>query len=406
MWVPLSVALVTLGSLTLSLTWQMLTHVRLLRRPSPPSAGNLPPISILKPIKGVSAGLWDNLRAIALQSYPNFELVIGIQSPRDPAVQLVRTFMAEHPEVRILLHVGGPARGLNPKVNNLKNMLALAQHQYLLISDADVRPGPNYLRTIAREATAPGVGLVHSLLVSTGERRLGALLESVQMNTWVAAAVCGADQAGHSCVIGKSILLRRSVLELLGGFKRVQDVLAEDYLLGKLVRDAGYEVRLSTYPLPTACPDRRLAEFLNRHLRWAQMRRWIAPGTYFLELFANPICWLVLCVGLSLLMAPGALTNWPGELGALALLTVITKCVGDELVARQLRREGLGLAGLLLIPLKDLLVGALWVIGAARRTVAWRGTYMWIGPESSLHPLPGAQEADFLVEPHGWVDER
>lgn len=399
-------ALFTLGSLSLTVAWQAMTHLRLLKgRTLPTGTGTLPPISVLKPIKGVSPGLWDNLRAFTLQEYPEFELIIGIQSSSDPAVRLVKAFIAEHPTAPIVLRVGGGTQGLNPKVNNLRHMLRAARYEYLLISDADVRPGRHYLKVIAREATGSNAGLVHNLLVADGERRLGSLLESVQMNTWVASAVCGADQVGHSCVIGKSILMPRAVLERIGGFERVQDVLAEDYLLGKLVHDAGFPVRLSTYALPTTNPERKLAEFLNRHLRWAQMRRRIAPGTYVMELLANPIWCMVVCLGCGVFLLPTLAAIWQYELFALALVTLAVKCIGDELIARQVRRRGVGIRGLFLIPAKDLIVGALWVIGAVRRTVAWRGSYMLIGPESSLHPLPQTQVPHFAIEQQELVDE-
>lgn len=221
----------TLLSLLVLGTIQLIALMRMrsLRRRRPDSGRPLPPISILKPIKGLDPELRPNLEALLAQDYPEYEVLFAVKDPDDPVIPVLRELIRNHPGAPLRLFVGATGPGMNPKVKSLGYVARYARHEHLLISDADVRPPPDYLSTLASEL-GEGVGLVHSLLLGTGERRLGSVLESLHMNSFVAASLCGADWIGHSCVVGKSMLFSRRDLAEIGGFAAVENVLAEDYL--------------------------------------------------------------------------------------------------------------------------------------------------------------------------------
>lgn len=381
----ITLVVLVLGLVALIFTWSCELCVVITRRKHKNVDDDLPAISVLKPLKGADEDLYDNLVSFAMQDYPCFELVFACEEISDPALSVVRRLQAAFPKVAIAVVAGGKPIGYNPKINNLSQAATAARHDHLLISDADVRVDPNYLRALAAELTDSSVGLVSNPIVGVGEQSLGSALDNLHLNTFVLASVCAAPVfARHACVVGKSMLFRQSDLARLGGWAKIKDVLAEDYVLGQLYQQAGYRVALSSYAIRAVNRRRSIADFARRHVRWGQMRRKLAGPLYWLEPMMLPSAWLALAMGLILAQQPS------GSLQA-ALAVASTACMlrllGNLLLLRTLRGQLPGLTTWVLAPLKDLLVVGLWLFAAVDATVNWRGNRFRIGAGSTLSPL-------------------
>jgi ceramide glucosyltransferase len=335
-------------------------------REPPAVARSKPPISILKPLCGLDDSLEANLAVFAQLNYPEYEVVLGLRSARDPAWQVACSAARRWPgRFRVVLQRGEP--GLNPKVNQLVTLAWAARHDILVVSDSNVRVSPGYLDEIAALLEDERVGLVTHPIVGVGEARLGSLLDHLHLTSCITPAVLAAGRlAGRDIVVGKSMALRRADLRALGGFEVVKDVLAEDYVMGRMVSGLlGKRVELGRQPVQNVSEHRTLSEFVARYRRWGVLQRQSAgPLVYACGALLNPVL---------LAAAATAVACTPSALAALAGACAV-KTALDGVAARTLRAGGFPLRQLALVPFKDLVFGAVWAFCFVRRDVAWRGT--------------------------------
>ena len=363
-------------------------QARQLRSAAPATCGAAMPVSVLKPMKGVDARLEANLETFFRLDYPCYELVFGVSEPADPALEVARRVAGRHPQVAARFVAGGRPVGHNPKVNNLASMLRTARHELLLISDSNVAVGGDYLQVMVDQLEQPGVGLVTSFIRGTAGRGLGGALESLQLNTFVMGGIAAADSLlRRVAAVGKSMLLRRSDLERIGGFAELGRYLAEDQVCGEAIQALGRRVVVSPRPVDNVLGSLSLRGFTSRHLRWARIRRRIAPLGYAAELLANPLPPALLLAALE-----------PGR--ATAILAATTLGVTSALALGLERRLGIHRRALLypgLELLRALLVAILWPVPFVSSTVDWRGQRFRVGPRTLLEPL--ADPPALLPEP-------
>ena len=334
-----------------------------------------PPVSVLKPLCGADDSLEANLESFFVQDYPDFELVFGVKGGNDPAVEVVRKLKKRHPRVRCRLAIHEGGRGLNPKVDNLRAMIEAGTHDLhdlVVISDSNVCVRPDYLNAMVAHMDGERVGLVTSPIVGVGERSLGATLENLQLAGTIGGSVAASSLLGRTLVVGKSMMFRRSIFERLGGFSSVANLLAEDYVIGRMFRQAGFDVRLCPAPILNVVERGTLSTFVRRHLRWSMLRVRLKPLMYPLEPLTNPMFLALaapfLCAGV-----------WPVLLGAALSMS------RDGLSWLRLRGHKGLLAALPLSPLKDLLQLAIWAAAPFCRHVGWRGNRLRLSAGTRLY---------------------
>jgi ceramide glucosyltransferase len=282
-----------------------------------------------------------------------------------------------HPDREISIVVSSGREGLNPKVSNMIPGYDVARHPFVMISDSNVAPRRGYLREAASHFRNPAVGMVTHLVRGVGAKTLGARLESQHLNSFILPSVCILDRVfSMPCVVGKSMLIKRSDLDALGGLRGVKDFLAEDYVLGERFHKAGRKVVVSSRPVDTVNVYRTFREFLARHARWNRMRFSISGPAYFGELLANP-------VGLSLAMIASAGAD-PYALRIAALVAAAKTAMDIGLFLRMGDRDSARWA--FLGPLRDLAALGIWFAAFLSRNVEWRGRSYRIAGGSRLVP--------------------
>ena len=341
----------------------------------------LPPISVLKPLKGLEDNLFNNLASFCIQDYPEYEIICSLQDMNDPAYKVAQKVRERFPERRIVILVERRTDGLNPKVNNLSAAYGQAQHPTILISDSNVMVPPGYLKRVGHFMGDKKVGLVTNLIRGVGARTLGSMFENLHLNSFILGNVCFLNKlVGIPCVIGKSMLMRKEDLEAIGGLKAFKDVLAEDHLIGEKIRKRGQKVVVSSDLIDNVNEYWDLKKFLNRHVRWGKMRWKLLGFKYVLELLINPV--LFACV-------PILFYGFRHESLLLSLCVGLMKGMGDLYLGQLIGAE-LKPWFYVLSPFKDLLMGFVWFIPFVSDTVTWRGNRYLIGTDTLLSHCPSA----------------
>ncbi len=339
---------------------------------------HFPPISILKPMKGLDDNLFDNLESFCTQDYPEYEIIFSLQDRNDPAYKVAWKVKEKYPDRNISLIVERCDEGLNPKVNNLIPAYKISRYAHILISDSNVSVERDYLREIVKPMNEPEVGLVSNLIKGIGGRTIGSIFENLHLNSFIVGSVCLMNGfLGMPCVIGKSMLMRKSDLDAIGGLRAVKDLLAEDYIIGDRLHKIGKKVVLSHYVVNNVNEYWGIKKFINRHTRWGKLRWKIGGIGYFSELFSNAV--FMSC--LPLFMLP---------LSKMTLSLAVTACslkiACDFYIGKRIKSEMNPLL-YFLVPIKDIIIGCIWFVPILSTTVVWRGNRYIIGKDSVLTPF-------------------
>ncbi len=248
-----------------------------------------PRVTILKPLAGGDDELEENLASFGSLDYPDYEILFGVASPNDGALPAARRFVAAHPGLARIVFTD-PDNAINPKVAQLVDLDRKATGEIVVVSDSNVRVEPSYLWSLVRELELPGVGLVTSLFVGSGEQTLGAALENLQICAVTAPGTIATNLVlPWKATIGKSMAMRRRDLVKLGGFGRFGGLLAEDQALGFAFQRAGFGVRMSMEAVHNRNAACSVRQTFDRHTRWSKLRRSLQPGGFVFEPLLSPL---------------------------------------------------------------------------------------------------------------------
>src|SRR6185312_13987821 len=333
------------------------------RNPRPTAT---PPVTILKPLRGVDPQMYESFRSHCVQDYPEYEIIFGVSEADDPAVEAVQQLMREFPQCKIRLHVCPEVLGNNRKTSNLEQMLAFARYDHILINDSDIFVTPDYLRRVMGPFERQKVGMVTCPYRGIAANTIGSKLESLGISTDFIAGVLAARQieGGIHFALGSTLAMSRTALEAIGGLRPLVDYLADDFELGYRIAQAGYEVVLADVIVETHLPAYSFRGFFEHQMRWARSTRDSRRLGYIGLLLTFGLPWAIL----SVLFAPHSWWSWATLAAAAVLRAAVAINVGVGVVHdRAIWRH------LWLVPLRDLIAFAVWFGSFADHTVHWRG---------------------------------
>ncbi len=337
----------------------------------------LPPVTILKPLFGAEPETYECLRSFCEQAYPHYQVIFGVCDPQDPAVAVVHRLQREFPDRDLVLAVDRKEHGSNRKVNNLINMMAVARHDYLVISDSDVKVERDYLAKLIPPLLDAGVGIVTCGYRGVPRPGIWSLLGSMYINEWFMPSVRVAALMGYrSFAFGATIGIRRETLDKIGGFNSVSNQLADDYRLGELTRQLGLRTVLSEVEVDTLVEDCTAADLVAHELRWRRTIRNLSPYGYVFS---------VVTLGLPVTALQLLLTQ--GAAPAAAIFS--TTALASTLIHFNARRPGAPTTVLLLVPFRDLLHFGLFIWSFATRRVQWGDDHYEVSRDGDAQPIEG-----------------
>ncbi|HXY59105.1 MAG TPA: ceramide glucosyltransferase [Methylocystis sp.] len=250
-----------------------------------PVPADPPPVSIVRPLRGVETFSEETLRASFELDYPEYEQIFCVQSPHDPIIPVVQRIMAEYPLRDTRLLVGDDYVSANPKLNNCIKGWDAARHRYVILADSNALTPKDYIQTMLaafRDDTAMTV----SMPIGSRPQGFAAIVECAVLNTFQARWQYGAEAIGIGFAQGKNMMWRREVLDRAGGIRALASDIAEDAASTKIIRAQRLRVRLVDMPFEQPLGRRTMREVYSRHVRWARLRRVTFPG-YFAPEFMN-----------------------------------------------------------------------------------------------------------------------
>jgi ceramide glucosyltransferase len=329
------------------------------------SPSTLPPVTILIPLCGADHRAYENYASLCRQDYPSLQLIFGVLNPDDSSIPVVARLRRDFADLDIELVVDTSTLGNNPKVSNLHNMLKRARHEILVLMDSDVRVRPGFLRRVVPSVLDRRVGLATCLYRGSEAPGLTSRLESIGIAAeFVPGVLTAWWTEGMSFALGATVIMRHEKLAAIGGFEAIADYLADDYMLGRLMRQAGYPVRLLPEVVETVLSEVSFSELLAHQVRWSRGIRACRPGGHLGLIFTHGVVMALANCLLSggtpasvlLFLTTMSIRSWMGWF-------VGGRHLGDPLLAKSF----------MLLPVRDLFAFLVWCLSLAGCTVEWRG---------------------------------
>ncbi|ACK64830.1 glycosyl transferase family 2 [Rippkaea orientalis PCC 8801] len=325
--------------------------------------GFTPPVTVLKPVRGLEKDLKLNLRTIATQNYPEYQVIYSVQDPNDPAFPIIKEIQEEFGKERISVVISTVEAGANGKVNNLLGALKEARHDIIIISDSDTHLRPDYLSNIVAPLANSEVGCVCTLFKVTRGDRWFEKMELLTMNADFMPSVIFAEVTGTSkACLGPSIAIRRSTLDELGGLESLADYLVEDYEIGRRVWTSGKKMVLVPYIIDAVVDLKNWQNWWTHQVYWDQ-NTYLAKPTPFIATI------LIRAIPFALLFA-----LIRGDIIGLSVLVsaIIIRLITAAMTAWEMK-DFETIKSLYLLPFRDLIGLVFWGLSFTQRTVVWRG---------------------------------
>jgi ceramide glucosyltransferase len=342
-----------------------LEYFRGLRKRPPLNHSFAPPASILKPVRGLDRGAYENYASFVRLDYPEYEILFAVGDPGDPVIPLIERLQRDFPQRAIRLIAGVEQLGISPKMNNLVRLVKEAKYELLVVNDSDVRVEEDYLRDVVAPFADPNVGVVTAFFRGMTEGGFAADVDAVGVPTDSSASTLVARMLGGiDFALGWTMATTKARLSEIGGFEAMVDHHSDDFTLGNEIAKRGYRVELTRKPVWMVFPRETIDDFFKHELRWSIMLRNIRPAGYLSMIFTFGLPWALLVA----LVVPSHAAAAAYFLAYLVLRLAVAWIIGVWGLGDPVVRKKLWL-----VLVRDALNFCVYLASFFSNTVRWRG---------------------------------
>jgi ceramide glucosyltransferase len=340
-----------------------------------------PPVSLLKPIRGLDREAYENYASFCRQDYPEFEILFCVSDANDPAVPVIERIIRDFPEREMRLLIGSEPVGVSDKVNKLCRMVREARHEIVIVNDSDVRVEADFLRAVAAPFGDSGTGGVTCLYRGLTDGSFASDLEAIGNSTDFAPGVLIAWMFGGrklDFMLGAVMATTKKHLAEIGGFESLADYFCDDYELGNRIAARGHRVELSPFPVDIVYPEQSLVAAFRHQVRWNLSIRFSRPWGHFGLIFAQGLPWAA--AGMLLMH------SWPGVFAFTGGYVLLRYEVAIATGARGMK-DRVAQQKLWMLPLRDAFAFAVWLASFFPQRIRWRDQEFHVR-DKRLVPVP------------------
>jgi ceramide glucosyltransferase len=359
-------------------------YFRKARRMAAPDLSFCPPVSILKPVRGVDREAYENFASFCRLDYPEYEILFAVSDAHDEVIPLIEKLRRSFPGQQIRLLTGAAHIGANRKINKLCRLVKEARHDVLAISDSDARVEPDYLREMVAPLAKKDVGVVTALFRGMTGGGFFSELDAlgVPAESAPSALVARKLEGNMKFAFGWSMATTKRHLAEIGGFEGFADYHSDDFELGNRIASKGYRVELMRKWIWMVFPRETLHDFLQHELRWSIGLRNVRKAGYLGLVLTYGLPWTALAA----IAAPSAKIAVGYVLAYLILRLTMAWTVGVWGLGDPVTRRRMWL-----VPVRDFVNFAVWLAGFFSNTIHWRGLAFRV-KQGLLIPLPAVKD--------------
>lgn len=353
-------------------------------KPPGPLPKIAPRVAVLKPLHGLTRALTDNIVSILEATYSRIDYFFAVSSYEDPAAPIPAALRARYQFANLTLVVGEEPDCVNLKIAKAIKMEERAEKaDIFVISDADISVERDYLQRVVSELLSDDkVGVVTCAYRAHPNNSITSRMEALFINTDFAPQVMLSEMIEpmrHA--LGATIAMKRAALESIGGFRAVKDNLADDFYLGRMATDHGWKVKLSSALVTITAEEDQFTHFWNHQLRWARTYRMVRPVSMATIVAHGPFWALVL-----VLLSKASLAS------IVALVAVVAARIAmSAFMLRHVLKLPELMRDLWLVPIKDLILTAIWFASFASNKVLWGGRKLMVTRGGVMHEIKAGQ---------------